>query len=148
MLISIYKGLDNQLAKFPMFLMLVVWARTRELWHITDLNSVSSNPVFSSLKFCSFYPPFFEPINNLVFAISCKNDSKGHSQDFMDMEKSHRDAGRTLHCTLDIYWTVYWTQTGVYISLCIGRTLNIHCAVHYTLDCVLIIQWHVQRTVR
>ena len=31
-------------------------------WHTTDQNSVSSNPLFSLLQFCAFYPSFFEPI--------------------------------------------------------------------------------------
>ena len=92
---------------------------------------MSSNPIFNLPKFCSFFPFFFGPIHYLFFAISCKNDCKSYSQDFINVEETGTDSTR------DCTW-IYTRHTLVYPGLYIRLFhWNIHWTYpDFTLHCV------------
>ena len=109
-----------------MFWKLLIWSRTRKLWHITNLDSRSSNPMFSSLNFISFLLPFW---NCGLFA-PCH-----FLQEWL--EASHRSL-----------WTwrkqaqKHWTYTGVYSAVYTGVYMGLYTRhtwymLHCTLSCML-----------
>lgn len=132
---------------------MLLWARARELWDTTDLGSLGQESIFSSFKFCSFYPSFFKPIYHLLtFLLTMRGIGF-----YVCEEDKHRDTGMYtglytglnsrcrlykglyvhwhvhwhIYCTWDVHqmYTVHWTYTGYTLActLSMGCILDVNC---------------------